>query len=530
MTKKVHTLRLNPEQIEEAKKSQMPFLQPGLCYQIAPNLDHCLECCSMKHPHWRNRIKQKKKEIDCRFFEFRKLVYSPEGELKVYGYLDPYNDPAEVDDNIWLPSQKRLERKGCSVQQSRLILNHISDSFCEILIKEQEYIKKYKLDPDKNLIWKRLIRGVREICDLCSTTLFNHHFICTRCGFSCCIDCYEEHKEDSQYFDFVCSNKKEKKTHEHSDLSFTQMSTANSLEEIQKMFHECCSIWNIEHNCKFMRDVNIDDPMFFNFARNTIDELEIGRSILTKELADVVGLIDIDKEFFTKLNLEDQSKKGQTNNVEDIQKHFQEHCEFLRTKYHKTDYQKSLIYDADGKDYVKNPSRILTPTTSSHIYPDVPHNWLCNGRLLRLKDPNHPKNDEIFHDQWERGQPIIVSGVDNCINRDLWIPQSFTDEFGRERADLINCLNGNLVQDQPISIFWNGFEEMSNRLKDKQGTPMLLKLKDWPPDEDCAKIMPSRFEDLMKVFPMNAYTNRVGELNLVRNLPGTFIIPDLGPK
>lgn len=91
-------------------------------------------------------------------------------------------------------------------------------------------------------------------------------------------------------------------------------------------------------------------------------------------------------------------------------------------------------------------------------------------------------------------------------------------------------MNGNLVQDQSVAVFWNGFEVIAKRLTDKQGVPMLLKLKDWPPDDDFAKIMPSRFEDIMKSFPMNSYTNRNGELNLVRYLPSTFVMPDLGPK
>jgi lysine-specific demethylase 3 len=59
---------------------------------------------------------------------------------------------------------------------------------------------------------------------------------------------------------------------------------------------------------------------------------------------------------------------------------------------------------------------------------------------------------------------------------------------------------------------------------------MLLKLKDWPPETDFKKIMPSRFEDIMKNLPMNPYTNRTGDLNIVKYLPQCFIHPDLGPK
>jgi len=34
------------------------------------------------------------------------------------------------------------------------------------------------------------MKGVRELCDVCKTTLFNMHWFCKRCGFVACIDCY----------------------------------------------------------------------------------------------------------------------------------------------------------------------------------------------------------------------------------------------------------------------------------------------------------------------------------------------------
>ena len=38
--------------------------------------------------------------------------------------------------------------------------------------------------------WKRAVQGVREMCDVCYTTLFNMHWVCHKCGFVVCIDCY----------------------------------------------------------------------------------------------------------------------------------------------------------------------------------------------------------------------------------------------------------------------------------------------------------------------------------------------------
>jgi len=176
------------------------------------------------------------------------------------------------------------------------------------------------------------------------------------------------------------------------------------------------------------------------------------------------------------------------------------------------------------------PIRIMTLTESKILYPDVPHSWLCDGKLLRLNDPNCEGNYRIFQDQWKRGQPVIVSDVTKHLDMSLWHPDSFARDFGEDKNDLINCMTGNLVPNQPMRKFWEGFEHFSRRLKDDRGNPMLLKLKDWPPGEDFAEMLPSRFSDLMRVLPLAEYTHRTGRLNLASRLPECFVRPDLGPK
>lgn len=42
------------------------------------------------------------------------------------------------------------------------------------------------------------------------------------------------------------------------------------------------------------------------------------------------------------------------------------------------------------------PVRIMTLTESKLLYPDVPHAWLCDGKLLHLTDPQHPNNYKPF--------------------------------------------------------------------------------------------------------------------------------------
>lgn len=46
----------------------------------------------------------------------------------------------------------------------------------------------------EKVAWKRAVRGVREMCDVCETTLFNIHWVCRKCGFGVCLDCYRLRK------------------------------------------------------------------------------------------------------------------------------------------------------------------------------------------------------------------------------------------------------------------------------------------------------------------------------------------------
>jgi len=172
----------------------------------------------------------------------------------------------------------------------------------------------------------------------------------------------------------------------------------------------------------------------------------------------------------------------------------------------------------------------MVGSESADIYPDIAHSWLCNGKLLRLHEPTNAANYAIFKDQWKRGQPVMVSGVTQNMDKSLWHPDSFARDFGDEKNDLVNCLNGNSVPNQPMKKFWEGFERLTKRLKDEKGQPMLLKLKDWPPADDFAELLPTRFADLMKALPMGEYTLRNGRLNLAGRLPECFVRPDLGPK
>lgn len=510
MSPYIHTLKLSPEQIEELKKLSS-FFQPGVCFQIAPNLDKCKEC-------WKTRPGRKfRNQVDCRFYQFRKLRYNGD-ELVVDGFLHPVTDPVEVDKNIWLPNFTKLTFKTLSPHNARLILTHVGDQLCQLMKNEKDFYQKFG-SADKPLIWKRLIDGVIELCDKCSTTLFNYHFICPMCGLSLCSDCVSESTDDE--FKIKCS-KKNSEGHVLKDLRLTQIIVGDCMEQLEKQFHDACHLWGIDHHCELMETKPTVDKSMINVVRNLMVEMETGKSVMGRELSHKNVIIEVDLK---KLKLEAPEP------AKDIEADFNEYFSKARKASNSQKHCKTLRHvTSGGQANVISISRSLSQATSNMLYPDVPHRWLCENKLLRLLEPLHPGNEAFFHEQWQRGQPVLISNILDHLKRELWIPEAFSAEFGSEQSDFINCMTGKLVPNREISTFWDGFEDVEKRMKDNEGRPMLLKLKDWPPDSDFKNIMPSRFEDIMKNLPLNAYTNRTGDLNIVKYLPSCFLHPDLGPK
>lgn len=198
-----------------------------------------------------------------------------------------------------------------------------------------------------------------------------------------------------------------------------------------------------------------------------------------------------------------------------------------------------LNTEVELKHFVRSESRYTIKVLPKHAkslsqtekeYPNVPHTWLCRGLLLRLLDPTNAGNLELFQHQWKRGLPVIVSNVAGMLDQNMWSPESFSKDFGHKTSNFINCMTGKVVPNQRLKKFWDGFDSMRKRLRDDDNIPMLLKLKDWPPADDFAKMSPERFKDLMSVLPVGEYTYRDGKLNLAARLPSTFSRPDLGPK
>lgn len=577
-------------------------------------------------------------------FSFFSSRYTKNLFVRIDGFSHPVDDAGKQELDIWRPNADNPP-KDLNLREARFILSQVADRFCDLYSQElviyKEYMEKSSnanesgendtnetekvianesgeddnYDTDKVIVWKRVVRGVREMCDVCETTLFNYHWMCKQCGFGVCIDCVKARNKGEtkvwsggdvvrdDYFWLMCNARN---PHKPEQLILAQIIAGNEFSKLAKQVHAVRAIWGIsqECECKLSKNpqpkdkydicqqlllnnglANDDDDSKVHVKEEILqlmstshDEIDTAKlpansppqngimkfvaaedrdndNSALSVLADVAikNEEQLQNEQLTQVSNngrdddENSSVSSEAANLQDLLLEIDCEAEpdstltntsqailgVLDEKVsNKSKAENSCVMTSDCRGNTTRflPNRIMTINQSNELYPEVPHDWLCEGRLLRLHDPICEGNIDIFQEQWKRGQPVITSEVSGLLDMNLWRPEAFSRDFGEDANDLINCMTGTLVPNQPMKRFWDGFEYINKRIKDENGTPMLLKLKDWPPGEDFAETLPTRFTDLMRCLPLPDYTKRDGKFNLASRLPDIFVRPDLGPK
>lgn len=174
--------------------------------------------------------------------------------ITIASFLNPFKDPKEIDATTWKTS-KNIPPKNLDLENALFILSKLSSDFCNIRTQEEAVVIGYA--DKKSMVWKPITPGFQESCDVCETSLFNHHWICKTCGFSVCIDCYNERKlgqkrifgkntERDKYFWLLCENSKR---HSLSKLILTQIIPNELLQQLAQEMHEVQQQWNIPYEC-----------------------------------------------------------------------------------------------------------------------------------------------------------------------------------------------------------------------------------------------------------------------------------------
>uniref|UniRef100_A0A8C0KVI6 Lysine-specific demethylase n=1 Tax=Canis lupus dingo TaxID=286419 RepID=A0A8C0KVI6_CANLU len=572
----------DPAKLKKLQQSGEAFVQDDSCVNIVAQLPKCRECRldSLR----KDKEQQKDSPVFCRFFHFRRLQFNKHGVLRVEGFLTPNKYDSEAI-GLWLPLTKNVV--GTDLDTAKYILANIGDHFCQMVISEKEAMSTIEPHSKRQVAWKRAVKGVREMCDVCDTTIFNLHWVCPRCGFGVCVDCYRMKRKNCQqgaaYKTFSWLRCVKSQIHEPENLMPTQIIPGKALYDVGDIVHSVRAKWGIKANCP------CSNRQFKLFSKPASKE-DVKQNPLVLEPVPVAGeaaskpassmkpacpastsplnwLADLTSGNVNKENkgeekqptmpilkneikclpplppLSKSSTVLHTFNSTILTPVSNNNSGFLRNLLNSStgktenglkntpkildDIFASLVQNKTSSDLSKRPQGLTIKPSILGF--DTPHYWLCDNRLLCLQDPNNKSNWNVFRECWKQGQPVMVSGVHHKLNTDLWKPESFRKEFGNQEVDLVNCRTNEIITGATVGDFWDGFEDVPNRLKNEK-EPMVLKLKDWPPGEDFRDMMPSRFDDLMANIPLPEYTRRDGKLNLASRLPNYFVRPDLGPK
>uniref|UniRef100_A0A672HWG2 Lysine-specific demethylase n=1 Tax=Salarias fasciatus TaxID=181472 RepID=A0A672HWG2_SALFA len=614
--------------VRRLKQSGESFLQDGSCINVAPHLHKCRECRLERYRKCRTTDDDSDDDDDpnvaCRFFHFRRLAFTRKGILRVEGFLSPQQSDSMAM-GLWLPAPAVQE--GLDLDTSKYILANVGDQFCQLVMSEKEAMMM--VEPHQKVAWKRAVRGVREMCDVCETTLFNIHWVCRKCGFGVCLDCYRlrrnRPREEDEVFSWLKCAKGQ--PHEPQNLMPTQIIPGTALYNIGDMVHSARGKWGIKANCPCAS--RHAKPLVRPTAPNGISQVLLpvaasGAGATPKSEGDTPAIKTETAQTSAPSDSGGGESVGSTSNSTSGTSSPCNHAQpsgnanytrppfgldslsalskpsasspklfnslLLGSSMTQSKPEGSSLRDllnsgpgklpqGPGESGVPFPSVFTStggdklksslPNFLDHIIasvvetkkaegrrsgtseggelsvlggrkegvmglsvlePHTSHSWLCDGRLLCLQDPSNSNNWKIFRECWKQGQPVLVSGIHKRLKSELWRPEAFSEEFGNQDVDLVNCRNCAIISDVKVRDFWDGFQVISKRLLDNDGQPMVLKLKDWPPGEDFRDMMPTRFDDLMDNLPLPEYTKRDGRLNLAARLPNFFVRPDLGPK
>jgi len=448
------------EQAAQSKKRKVRStngkysLQTSSC-DVLPHLPKCIDCQDGDDD-----------SAYCRFTMFRRLFTSENGKVKAAGVCAA--DAAEAEDLVHWVFQNNVQ---LDVELSKFILQDIGMQFHQLVEQEMEALTWG--GKEGIVAWKRAVLQVREMCDICATTMFNIHWTCDKCGFGVCLDCFRyatEYDKGLKSKPYSWPECEEDIPHETSQLIITQTVPKSVLFDLLNDMLDVCR----KIGLKFKK----------------LDLLEFSHH---KE-DDATQLKNVDK-------LRGMMLTNTTNKMEND--------------------MSNENMEVDRNIFVE----LELPTLPTECI------WFCGNTMLHITKSRFSEDAmKWFQSEWSKGKPVIVANVHKNLQRELWNPDAFREDFGQEKNDIVNCYDGSTIEKFSVWQFWKGFESVEDRPILNNEPVSLLKLKDWPPGDDFKDKMPNRFADIMQALPAHKYTQRTGELNLASRLPAFFAIPDLGPK
>ncbi|KAF0307190.1 Lysine-specific demethylase 3A [Amphibalanus amphitrite] len=330
------------------------------------------------------------------------------------------------------------------------------------------------------------------MCDVCETSLFNVHWVCSKCGFAVCMDCYRTRQEGTVRAGVEPGRDRDRFHRVHDARRRAGLALVCQCESARRP-----EPVRGRPNCPTER-------------RHKLDEYDGGDQDDDKKGSPLTLLANV--------ALYDSKKNSDVSNSESETEGGDKEVDLSTLR-------NLLLRTTEGGQLQEKPN------SKNRQYPDVRHGWLCDGRLLRLTEPDAAGALRLFRDQWRRGQPVLCSGVSSRLDATIWTPDSFSREFGEEQSETVG-LHERLRHRQRSRSAASGTASRTGRSV-RATTPASRACcgsATGRPGEEFADVMPARYNDLMTALPVTEYTRRDGRHNLVGCVPECFVRPDLGPR
>ncbi len=312
--------------------------------------------------------------------------------------------------------------------------------------------------------------GVREMCDVCDSTLFNHHWACARCGFVVCVDCYRSRREgrsgrtwgdsekDRDSFSWLlCTTRQQ---HEVERLMLVQIIAGNALEELAEALRKETG-GDAAAVAKVNGEVNGQpDKVKVKIKEEEDEKREDQKSRVNGDAPETKSVTMseiIDKAVEESMEDKKEGKEVATDKEKSGQEVKKELKHFARKTGDSLAWRHSA---ALGSSFSHEDTKLL--------HSKVSHAWLDGGRVLQLSEGGGGEEDaaaalELFREAWLRGRPVLVQGAARNNDNKLWRPEFFASNFGDINADFVNVADGSKITNEPLRIFWDGFADESRR-------------------------------------------------------------------
>uniref|UniRef100_A0A8C8S649 Lysine-specific demethylase n=1 Tax=Pelusios castaneus TaxID=367368 RepID=A0A8C8S649_9SAUR len=476
-----------------------------------------------------------------------KLAFSNNGELSVDGFSTM--DEAEGESLCLRISSRERRTKDISTSLSlaKYLLSVLGDQFCEAIRRDKEAWPWAQGENDGVTAWRRG-KGSLQACDACQHGLFNAHWSCSSCGFQLCSVCYRTKREranpgsssgsqtvqelgQQQRVRWVgqawVSEPCKRSAARMAGLKFIGRAEREKFVWLQMVHALCleeqgllCQLWPC---CLPLLLCPCGTPSSVMHLSNSspLLHLESPDSVHPPSEQDPKGTVQTSTlcELLTSTAV--RLCLGQNG----VHMAFAPVSPALTSDNRITNILDRIIAQVVERKIQERHAECELRSPSPPE-PQVSHCLLAPGGLLWLHDPNHSRNYKLFQEHWRQGQPVLVSGLQKTLKRNLWEPELFRYEQREQEVQAVNLRSQPGQTRISSKDFWDGFASSASkrlrvcwRVSIEEGLLQIF-----------ASSLSCRAENLYASLPLLEYCGHDGKLNLASYLPGSQSRQWLSPQ